>query len=247
MIFDWLTLGVIGVLFFSTLVRSAVGFGDALIAMPLLTIIAGLKTATPLVALVAVTISISILLRHWRSVRFASAWRLILASLVGIPLGLLMLKGFHEQYMKVLLAVLLVGFAAYSLWKPRMLNLKTERSSYAFGFIAGVLGGAYNYNGPAVVVYSALRRWPPETFRATLQSYLLVTGFLIAAGHGLGGLWNQSVLSLYAISLPVVFLSVYLGGLLHKRFPKETFDRYVYLLLIAIGALLFVNAIMLGG
>ena len=246
MTLDWLSLAVLAVLFFSTLVRSAVCFGDALIAMPLLAIVVDLKTATPLVALVAVTISASILLRHWRSVQFASAWRLILASLVGIPLGLLMLKGFHEQYLKGLLAILLIGFAAYSLWQPRLLRLKTERTSFLFGFVAGVLGGAYNYNGPAVVIYSALRRWPPETFRATLQSYLLVTGLLITVGHGAGGLWNYRVLTIYAISLPVVFFGVYLGGLLHKRFPKETFDRYVYMLLIAIGIMLLVSGVAWG-
>ena len=45
------------ILFISTFTRSALGFADALIAMPFLTMVLGLKTAAPLVALVATTSS----------------------------------------------------------------------------------------------------------------------------------------------------------------------------------------------
>ncbi len=46
---------VLVVLFCSTFIRATFGFGDALVAMPLLAMVVGLKTATPLVALVAST------------------------------------------------------------------------------------------------------------------------------------------------------------------------------------------------
>ena len=49
-------------------IRSAVGFGDALIAMPLLTMAVGLQTAAPVFALVAFTSSIAILAGSWRDV-----------------------------------------------------------------------------------------------------------------------------------------------------------------------------------
>ena len=42
------TLIVLVILFLSTFVRSALGFGDALIAMPLLAMVVGMHVATPL-------------------------------------------------------------------------------------------------------------------------------------------------------------------------------------------------------
>ena len=46
------------VLFISTLVRATFGFGDALIAMPLLALVINIKIVTPLVAIIAIIIVI---------------------------------------------------------------------------------------------------------------------------------------------------------------------------------------------
>ena len=55
------------ILFASALTRSTFGFGDALIAMPLLTLLVGVQTATPLVAFVGPTIAFTIVWRNWRN------------------------------------------------------------------------------------------------------------------------------------------------------------------------------------
>ena len=225
------------VLFISTFVRSAIGFGDALVAMPLLAMLFGIRTATPLVAFVASTIALTILLTDWRRVELRAAWRLILTSLLGIPFGLVLLKVAPEPLVKSILGALLVLYSLYGLFAPRLPFVGSENLAYLFGFISGLLGGAYNTNGPPVVIYGALRRWPPEHFRATLQGCFFVTGLLILAGHGLAGLWTTFVFKLYLSSLPLVLLAVYVGGKLHRRIPKESFSRIVYAFLLVVGEL----------
>ncbi|MCA9117288.1 MAG: hypothetical protein KDA79_19595, partial [Planctomycetaceae bacterium] len=54
------------VLFTAALVRSTFGFGDALVAMPLLALFMPLETAAPLVALISLLIAGSVLQRDWR-------------------------------------------------------------------------------------------------------------------------------------------------------------------------------------
>ena len=237
------TIWILFIVFFSTLVRSTFGFGNALVAMPLLVVIVGLKTATPLVAMVACTIAITILLRNWRHVQIVSAWRLILSTIVGIPLGLLFLKEMYEEWLKLILGIVIIGFSAYYFIKPQIWKLKDDKSAYLFGFIAGVIGGAYNTNGPLIVIYGSLRRWAPLTFRATLQGYFLPTSLLILLGHGTAGLWTRSVLQYFFLSLPVVFLSIWLGGRLHHSIPEGKFDRYVHALLILIGMFLLIQTL----
>jgi uncharacterized membrane protein YfcA len=228
------------ILFASTLTRSTFGFGDALIAMPLLTLTIGMQTATPLVAFVATTIAISIVWRSWRSIDLQATWQLIVSSLTGIPVGLLVLKTAPEEVVKGFLglAVILVGL--YNLVQPRLITLYQQKWAYLFGFVAGILGGAYNINGPPVVIYGALTRWPPDRFRATLQGYFLPTGLLILVGHGLGGLWTPQVLQLYALALPVVLAAIFLGDKLNQRIPPGRFERFIYMALIGLGFLLLV-------
>ncbi|RLC77034.1 MAG: sulfite exporter TauE/SafE family protein [Chloroflexi bacterium] len=233
-------LPILSIIFLATFTRSALGFGDALIAMPLLALVVSMQTATPLVAFGATTIAITILLKQWRNVDIKAAWRLILSSLIGIPFGLLLLKTAPESTVKAILGVVLIGFGLYNLIKPNLPPLRSEKLAYVFGWVAGVLGGAYNTNGPAVVIYGALRKWPPESFRATMQCYFLPTGLMILIGHGLAGLWTPTVLRLYAYSLPVILAAIFVGGKLNKVMSGGQFNRVIYALLIVMGALMFV-------
>jgi len=235
--------GILSVLLVSTLVRSTFGFGDALVAMPILAMAVGIKTATPLVGLVAMTIAFAILLRSWRDVRFKSGWRLVVSSLAGIPIGLLFLKLSYDAPMKLALAFVIVGFSLYKIFNPDGLRLRTQKTSYLFGFLAGILGAAYNTNGPPIVIYGSLRRWAPDEFRATLQGFFFVTGWPILAGHCAAGLWTRPVLTLYAMSLPIVFIAIIAGSLLNKRIPAGKFDKWIYSLLIVIGTFLAVETI----
>jgi uncharacterized membrane protein YfcA len=72
LITDIQLLPVLLILFLSTLVRSTFGFGDALVAMPLLALIIPIKTAMPMVAIIAPTIAISLLIREWRHIDLKS-------------------------------------------------------------------------------------------------------------------------------------------------------------------------------
>ena len=76
---------VLGVLFGSTLIRSTFGFGNALIAMPLLVLLIGVKAASPLVALSGTVISSLMLIQDWRALQWKETILLLAASLPGIP------------------------------------------------------------------------------------------------------------------------------------------------------------------
>lgn len=235
---DAQTWMIVGVLFVSTFIRAAFGFGDALLAMPLLALLLHLKVATPVVAMIATTIALCLIVRHWRMIRFRSVWRLILSSICGIPVGLFFLKGAYDEPMKIVLALVIFLFSFYSIFKTRPFRLRSERFSFLFGFVAGILGGAYNTNGPPVVIYGTLRQWAPNAFRATLQGYFLLSGGCIAASHLVSGLWTKEVLTLYGTSLPFVLLAVFLGDRLGGSIPKGKFDRSIHCLLMGAGLLL---------
>ena len=118
-----LLITVLSILFISAFIRSALGFGDALIAMPLLVLAVGMQVTTPLVAFVGSTIAITILLRGWRSVDIKAAWRLIASSLVGIPIGLFFLRNTPEPTIKAILGILLIAFGLYNLLTPKLPTL----------------------------------------------------------------------------------------------------------------------------
>jgi uncharacterized membrane protein YfcA len=241
---DGFTAAIMIVVFVSSLVRTVFGFGNALVAMPLLAL-AGMqmKTASPLVALVSLFLGIAILFQHWKSMDIRSAWRLLAASTAGIPIGTIIVKSAYESIGEILLALIIIGFSGYSLARPKLIELKNDWLAYPFGFIAGILGGAWNSNGPPVVIYGALRRWRPDELRATLQGYFLPSSVIIVAGHGFGGLWTPVVLQDLLLSLPAALFALLLGRRLHRMITPGQFDSLIHATLVIIGFLLLYKAV----
>jgi uncharacterized membrane protein YfcA len=239
----WVTAQVILVLFLATLVRSAFGFGEALIAVPLLALVMPIEVAAPTAVLVSITVALIIVIQDWRRIHARSALWLVVPTFLGIPLGLLVLKTLSEPLVEAMLGVVVVAFSTHSLTSRRNHELKDDHLAGFFGFAAGVLGGAYGMNGPPLAIYGSLRRWSPEHFRATLQAYFLPASLAGMGGYWLGGLWTPAVNRFYLVSLPGVIVAIFLGRAINQRMHNRRFISYVHLGLIVIGTILLIKAV----
>lgn len=232
-------------MFVATLIRSAFGFGEALVAVPLLAFSIPLGVAAPLAVLVSITVAGIVVLQDWKKIHLQSTGWLVFSSLFGIPLGLLLLTSSHQRMVKGALAVIIMMFSAYSLIGRTPFELQRDSRGWLVvcGFCAGVLGGAYGMNGPPLVVYGAMRRWTAQQFRATLQGYFLPASIIGMVGYWLAGLWTHAVTHYYLLSLPVALVGVFAGRWINHRLHGEVFFKYLYVGLAGIGALLLVQAI----
>lgn len=235
------TVHILAVLFLATFIRSALGFGEALIAVPLLALTLPVQVAAPLAVLVSITVALVVVLQDWRNVHVRSAGWLVLSTLFGIPLGLLLLKTVPENIVKTILGVFIIVFAIYSL-TGRKPELHNDRLAPLFGFTAGILGGAYGMNGPPLVIYGVLRRWQPAQFRATLQGYFLIASIVGMAGYAVTGLWTRTVSNYFLLSLPLALIAIFLGRIVHRRLSGSRFLVFVNIGLALIGVLLLKQA-----
>jgi uncharacterized membrane protein YfcA len=236
---------VLLVVFVATVVRSTLGFGEALIAVPLLALLVPVEIATPIAVLLSVTIAAIIVVQDWRKIHIGSTGWLLLPTFLGIPLGIVLLTSPHPHIVKALLATVIVLFAGYSLIGKNLPELQRDSRPWLFGcgFLAGVLGGAYGINGPPLAIYGAMRRWSPQHFRATLQGYFLPAGMVTMAGFWLAHLWVRTVTYYYLISLPVAIPAIFIGRSLNRRLHPLSFNKYVYGGLVCIGILLLIQAV----
>jgi uncharacterized membrane protein YfcA len=239
-----LTPVVVAVFFLATLIRSTFGFGEALIAVPLLAFVLPVEVAAPVAVLVSITVAVIVVARDWRHVQLRSASWLVFSTLFGLPIGLVLLRRVPEPIVRILLGALVAGFSMWSLARVHEHELKDDRHAWIFGWLAGVLGGAYGMNGPPLAVYGSLRRWPPAQFRATLQSYFLPASLLGLLGYWAAGLWTPAVTRYYAISLPAVVLAVAISRWINRRLDGVRFLVYVHVFLIVVGATLVVQSLV---
>ena len=235
---------VVFVVALGSLIRSTFGFGDALFAMPLLTLLVPMNVATPMVAMASATVAFLVTLQDWREIQLTTAWRLVFASCFGIPLGVYLLLQMPAAIAKILLAAVIIGFAGYRLLGPRSRKLTDDRWSFAFGFVAGILGGAYNTQGTPIAIYGVMRGWSAEVFRATLQGFFVPTTLVLLFCHWQAGLWTRQVGINFLLALPFILLTIPLGKYLNRHLGKGRFDRYVNLLLLMIGIFLLASGLL---
>ena len=225
------------IIFVSSFVRTAIGFGDSVIAMPILSVLFGLTTATPLIGITTLSLGVLILFKEKKSFSLSNITPLLIPTFVGIPIGIYCLTEEYESFFKAILGLILILFAAFNLLNFKM---KYAKSPLFFGFLAGVFGGAYNTLGPPIVVYASTQNWDTKTFKASLQGYFIVTEVAIVAGHGLKGLWTPIVLNYLLLSIPALILGFVLGNLLFGKLDERKSKFCINVFLIFMGVFLVV-------
>jgi uncharacterized protein len=231
------------VMFVATVFRTMFGFGEALVAVPLLALIIPIQVAAPIAVLASIVIAGFVVVRDWRHIHFKSASWLIFSTLFGIPVGLVLLKTASESVVKTLLAVIILVFAGHSFLHSRRIFLKDDRFAWVFGFIAGICGGSYGVNGPPLAIYGSLRGWSPERFRATLQGYFLPASIVGMCGYALAGLWTNSVTTYFLWSLPAITLGILVGRIAGHKIEARRFDYFIRFGLMFIALILLFQVI----
>lgn len=222
------------IIFLAVLTQTATGFGLALVSMGLLVQILGIQVAAPLVALTAAPLELILLVRYRHALNWKAVWRLSAASMVGIPLGILALRHVNDKVILTVLGLVIVGYAVYALTNPRMPEL-SPGWAWGFGFLAGLLSGAYNTAGPPAVIYGNSRRWSPAEFKSNLQSFFLLNDALVIMGHAVSQHLTPAVWTNYQLALPALALGLAVGLSLERYIHPAAFRKIVLLLLIVMG------------
>jgi uncharacterized membrane protein YfcA len=227
--------------FFAIFTQSVAGFGMTLVAMPILGLFYDLKLISPLIALVGIVAKILLLIKYGSAFEFKTVWKITLASLIFVPVGVWVLDYLDKDITLDILGVVIFAYAVFSLLNVSIPEFKHPVWAFIFGSLAGLLGGAFNASGPPVVLYASSREWSPIEFKSNLQGYALVNGAFIVVNHYVYGNINSGVMNAFLISIPAVLLGVWAGVSLDKYLNPELFRKVVMWLMIGLGISLIVK------
>ncbi len=229
------------VLFVAYLVRGVAGFGSGLIAVPLLAFVFPVKIVVPVVVLLDYLGSASQGLRNHKQIAWREQLPLIPFTLIGVALGLTLLKSLSAATLAAALGVFVIVYAIYQL-----LPLPAPRGSRVFAAPCGLLGGGvgtlFGTGGPFYVIYFGLRALDKRVFRATFASNFLIDGTIRLAAYASFGFLAPDVLLASIAALPIVALALWSGGRVHSTISREGYARMISALLLASGAVLLMKA-----
>lgn len=222
--------------------RGVTGFGSGLIAIPLLTLFFPLTFVIPFISILDMSASLTHVTHTRQYISWKTIAKAIPYALLGVPLGLFVLKSIDTSILVKALGVFIIIFAIYSLISP---TLKKNDSLIwpAFGgFFGSLVGTMFGTGGPFYVFYFHLQQLDKTVFRATCAAVFLVDGLIRAVGFTLSGFYTSTVLLTILLALPVMFSAMYIGEHLHTNISQRSFQKSVGIFLVFSGiTLLFKN------
>jgi hypothetical protein len=238
--------GVIGIAFLAAGCQSLTGFGSALVAVPLLSLYVDAKLAVVISTFLSTIVSAPLIVEVRRQVQLAKVVPLAIGSVVGVPVGILILRDVDAGVLKILVAAVVILASVLLFLAPRLtLGGRNTLSGLVTGALSGLLRASTSMAGPPVVLYTLSHEQEIEEFRSTVLALFLVTGALTVPGFILTDLVSRDALVATAVALPGIALGLLVGAALRARVQPELFRKLVLAVLVitSIGVIVSVSGL----
>ena len=219
-------------------VQGLTGFGSALVAIPLLSLILDIKVAVPLCILNGLILTIYLALHLRRHLDRTKILPLVAGAIPGVLVGAILLQRVDAGIIRFCIGVLLISYSLYNLLvRPRSLEL-SRKWGYAAGFLTGAIGAAFSAGGPPAIIYTTLAGWTKEEIRATLSGFFVVNSIVTAFVHALTGVSTLVTVRIFLVTAPFVLVGTIAGSHVTARVNQQTYLRIIYLFLVVTGMMM---------
>lgn len=223
--------------FIAGLIRGFSGFGFAVVAVPLLSLVLPPVMVVPTVLLLQFGISLDGLPAAWAQSDRRSLITLAVGAAMATPLGLWMLTLLPASSVRLVIAGI-VALAVVVLATGRRLARTPDRAAtLGFGLLCGFFNGLAGIPGPPVIAFYLAAPFPPAAARSSMIVLWMCTsvaGLVPLAAHGYV---QRTELELAALGLPAVWFGSRLGTFIFRR-SRPTRYRHVSLVILAVTACL---------
>lgn len=226
--------GVALIVLATAFTQSVVGFGFALLSVPIMMQVIGLHRAVILASLIGTANN----LYQYRDLRHdqdkVQVKRFLWASFIGAPLGLVAFIYADQHVLKVFLGVgVLLGVML--LIRGRDLSEAHISLDWIMGVVSGFLLTSTSTNGPPLVFALQARRSEPHVFRSTLNMIFLISGFYGLLLFTIFGEIGTADIWLAVSVLPSMIAGVTVGKVIRNRVQPDKFRIAVLVLLALAG------------
>lgn len=214
--------------------RGFIGFGAALISVPILSVIYGPLAAVPISNLLGLP-AVVVLLPD--AIRFSER-RIVVpvsaAIFVASPLGAWLLVGANQAVMKIVICSLVIVMVAMLVRGWRLRSHVTASVLIGAGAAGGLVQGAAGIGGPPVVAVALSRPGEVRQQRGNVLAFMAAISLSSILPFAFFGLFTPSVIAVAVLLLPAYLLSIWLGTRYFAMRGQRHFRAAALWLLMAI-------------
>lgn len=230
---------VVAAIVLAGFLRGFIGFGAALITVPVVSLAYGPHIAVPVVTIMGLPSAIQLLPDTIRYCERSIVLPMGLAILLTLPLGTWILVSVDPNLMKIVISALVVVMAAFLAKGGRL----TEKASRPVLIVSGILGGlvqgAAGIGGPPVVAVALSRSGTPEQQRGNVLG--VIAALILASIPSLiyFDLFTPEVVAYGIIFLIPNLLATWIGSRYFSGGGRRHFRNVALIVLAIIGLTTF--------
>jgi uncharacterized protein len=232
------------VIFIASLTMSVVGFGFGLIATPILLLFLDSKTVVLFSAgLGSITgLLVFIQTRYFAKPKIIAI--LGISSLIGLPIGILMIDHISAPILKIVIGILVIIFAVLFASGRTFKNPRENLGSALSGFIGGLLMSGTGLGGPPVSLYLINQNYEKQLFRACIAAYFVISGMTTFAALGISGTVSGSRLLQALTFIPLVVIAYFIGKKILPHINQSLFRIIILAVIILSGTAGVITAVI---
>ncbi len=223
------------ILFLSGFIQGLVGFGSALVAVPLLSFLMSPKMVVPLTLVHGLLMNMYLSVKNRRNIQRRRVLPLFLAGSLGIPFGAAILIILPANGLKVLIGIVIMLFSLLLL-SGFSRTLKSEgKALIPVGFASGILNGSVSMSGPPVILFLSNQRVGKVHFRANLVTYFFLLNIITFVIFYVTGVLTGEILILSIMLVPPLPVGIIIGEYLSHKVSEDWFRRIALILVMIAG------------
>ncbi|MBR1689278.1 MAG: sulfite exporter TauE/SafE family protein [Oscillibacter sp.] len=227
-------------------VKGLVGFGNPLVATPLLSLFLDSALIPPGTLLLDAPVNAYIAWKNRASFRWRRLLPTIGAVLCGVIPGTLLLKIPFQRGLKILLGLLVLGLGVELATRGRRsAGRDIPWVRYGVAFVSGVCAGIFGIN-MLIVAYLKRQAASYDEFKGGLCFLFLAENLFRLVVYLAAGLMTPAVLLLAAVSVPAAVAGVAVGGALSSRLPERGLNACAVVMFLLSGASILIKALFFG-
>jgi uncharacterized membrane protein YfcA len=228
----------------AALVKGLTGLGFLTVCVASLVFVVGLKTAVGLVLVSSLLSNVFIMLDAGHFVETTRRfWRLYLASIPGVVVGVQLLTTIDQNLAAALLGSVAFGYSLVALAKPRLSIADRLKRPLQFpvGLAHGVVAGLTGSQVMPLVPYLFALGLEPAVLLQASNTIFTLCSLVAAVLLFQGGLLTPEIALLSLAGLVPTFVGVQLGSRLRRRLSGESFRLIVLFVILVLGLALIVR------
>ena len=222
------------IVFGASFLQGVIGFGFALIVVPLGLSLLGKTTIVTSVLIIGITLNLLLILKNKERIDKKMMGFLIIASFIGMIIGVELFKIVPSNILQLFAGLLVIVYSIYSAFFKITLP-KSNKLTFIAGLLSGILNSSTGLSGPPIVMLLANQQTNKMVFKKSLSVFFLFMNITTLILYLFNNYLTSQGLTVGLIAVPIVLLAGYLGNKLSGVINMKAFNTITLLIILITG------------